>query len=158
MAEGRHRLHGGGRSRGSWRHREINEVGRLRDGEDPYEKKVWFPEFNTALKFLRLEDYDTVIRSGRIDEIRDDIIAHRRVWTFHQVEQELRRVAMEGRRGARATTATALGETAQIQALITRMDQQQRTIDGLVTLTRNLADMVTERERRGAAEDEPSAA
>lgn len=107
---------------------------------------------------MRWEDYDTVIRSRRIDEIRDDIIARRRVWTFHQVEQELQRIALEGRRAARAATAASVGEQGQVRALMARIDQQQQTINHLVTVTTNLARLENDRQVEGAAGEEAPAA
>lgn len=70
-------------------------------------------------------------------------MAHRRGCTFHQVEQELQRIAIEGRRAARVTTEVLTAEPAQIEALIARMDQQQQTINDLNALTRSLANMFT---------------
>lgn len=110
---------------------------------------------------MRWEDYDTVIRSRRIDEIRDDIIARRRVWTFHQVEQELQRIALEGRRAARAATAASVGdvgEQGQVRALMARIDQQQQTINHLVTVTTNLARLENDRQGEGASGEEAPAA
>lgn len=144
-----HRHRGVGRDNAHWKHRKICEVEEFGYGQNQYEVKVWFPEFNATLNFLRLEDYDAVMRSGSIDEIRDDITAHRRVWTFHQVEQELRRIAMKGRRAARATSAAPRGEPAQIQTLIARIDQQQRAINDLVSITASMARKENEHQNGG---------